>query len=750
MPAPDLSKPKPKARSSTAKGKKDASGLGRALINRRAKEHKRIYEEALHTTELPSGLNSVTQENDLDEFLNTAQLAATDFSAERQNIRVLNSSSVVAQQNPYLLTEEEEKEVRAKHSDNRTRLRVPRRPAWTRNTEKTDLERRERDEFLEWRKGLADMEDREDLILTPFERNLAVWRQLWRTLERSHLIVQIVDARNPLGFRCVDLETYVKEVGMGNDSELQCGAGRRKNLLLVNKADLLTDDQRSQWADYFDTLGISYAFFSALEAVELQEEEALLEEQLEALQEEDEESDDDDDDDDNGEGDSEEDDGSELEGEGERRDRQAEVSNATPDAPDVVEEAKVEEQAQALADDLAKTATIIDAHAPATSSATPFDRTQVLTVEQLEELFISSAPDLEEFALPDKPPPKFCVGLVGYPNVGKSSTINALVGQKKVSVSSTPGKTKNFQTIHLSPEIVLCDCPGLVFPQFASTKAAMVCDGVLPIDQMREYTAPVDLVTRRIPKQVLEGIYGIRIPMLPINEGGTGVPTASELLSTYAVARGFFTQGQGNPDESRAARYVLKDYVNAKLLYCHPPPGIDTNAFNEESRDLVKLALGNKLRTKRAPTTRVGKKADTFIPLPQDGSDVEDYDETGPAGTAAADTNFDGTPSLASFGTGMTMGRARQSARADALERNFFFDNQVNPRAFVNGTKANMHGQGARNALYPNRQAVGDDGKKLSSRKIRELENLGAIAPSGKKHFKGNKRQKKRSGAGYE
>ncbi|KAL7008701.1 hypothetical protein EMMF5_001963 [Cystobasidiomycetes sp. EMM_F5] len=81
MVSPDLSKPRPKARSSTAKAKKDASGLGRAIINRRAKEQKRIYEEALHNTELPSGLNSVTQENDLDEFLNTAQLAATDFSA---------------------------------------------------------------------------------------------------------------------------------------------------------------------------------------------------------------------------------------------------------------------------------------------------------------------------------------------------------------------------------------------------------------------------------------------------------------------------------------------------------------------------------------------------------------------------------------------------------------------------------------------------------------------------------------------
>ena len=34
---------------------------------------------------------------------------------------------------------------------------------------------------------------------------------------------------------------------------------------------------------------------------------------------------------------------------------------------------------------------------------------------------------------------------VGYPNVGKSSTINAILKEKKVPVSATPGRTKHFQ-----------------------------------------------------------------------------------------------------------------------------------------------------------------------------------------------------------------------------------------------------------------------------------------------------------------
>lgn len=43
--------------------------------------------------------------------------------------------------------------------------------------------------------------------------------------------------------------------------------------------------------------------------------------------------------------------------------------------------------------------------------------------------------------------------MVGYPNVGKSSTLNCLVGEKKASVSTIPGKTKHFQTIIIDNEV---------------------------------------------------------------------------------------------------------------------------------------------------------------------------------------------------------------------------------------------------------------------------------------------------------
>ncbi len=132
----------------------------------------------------------------------------------------------------------------------------------------------------------------------------------------------------------------------------------------------------------------------------------------------------------------------------------------------------------------------------------------------------------------------------------------------------------------------MCDCPGLVFPNFATTKAELVCCGILPIDQLREFTGPAGLVAKRIPQAFLEALYGMKIVTRPLEEGGTGIPTAEEILSAYAKARGFTRTGQGQPDESRAARYILKDYVNGKLLFCQPPPvDIDPAEFNRELYD---------------------------------------------------------------------------------------------------------------------------------------------------------------------
>lgn len=36
----------------------------------------------------------------------------------------------------------------------------------------------------------------------------------------------------------------------------------------------------------------------------------------------------------------------------------------------------------------------------------------------------------------------------------------------------------------------------------------------------------------------------------------------------------------GQPDNARAARYVLKDYMNGKLLFCYAPPNINQKEYH--------------------------------------------------------------------------------------------------------------------------------------------------------------------------
>lgn len=56
---------------------------------------------------------------------------------------------------------------------------------------KEELDQKEREAFLAWRTSLLELEKNEHLLLTPFERNLEMWRQLWRVVERSDLVVTV-------------------------------------------------------------------------------------------------------------------------------------------------------------------------------------------------------------------------------------------------------------------------------------------------------------------------------------------------------------------------------------------------------------------------------------------------------------------------------------------------------------------------------------------------------------------------------
>ena len=285
---------------------------------------------------------------------------------------------------------------------------------------------------------------------------------------------------------------------------------KKKNILLLNKADLLSKEQRQKWVDYFILNNIQFRFFSAYI------ERKLLEEKEKA--------------------------------------KKMNILN------NIEEEDKEDD-----------------------SVLEPFDEDDLTSIMNSQQL-VDYLEKLTDAMLPQGPERarRATVGMVGYPNVGKSSTINVLCQAKKVAESATPGKTKHFQTILLNEKICLCDCPGLVFPSFIATKSDMVCNGLLPIDQMRDHVGPVALVCQRIPRFVLEQMYGIVLPAIGDFEEGNKIPSPHDLMQSYGKARGFMGS-HGRPDEPRSSRYILKDYVNGKLLHCHPPPGTTPAEFNAEN-----------------------------------------------------------------------------------------------------------------------------------------------------------------------
>ena len=69
------------------------------------------------------------------------------------------------------------------------------------------------------------------LAITPFEKKIEVWSQLWRVIEKSDFLLQIFDARNPYFFFSEDLEKYIKEI-----------KGDKNFILCINKADFLNDE----------------------------------------------------------------------------------------------------------------------------------------------------------------------------------------------------------------------------------------------------------------------------------------------------------------------------------------------------------------------------------------------------------------------------------------------------------------------------------------------------------------------------
>lgn len=105
------------------------------------------------------------------------------------------------------------------------------------------------------------------------------------------------------------------------------------------------------------------------------------------------------------------------------------------------------------------------------------------------------------------------VGVIGYPNVGKSSIINVMRNKKVCKVAPVAGETKVWQYVTLLRSIYLIDCPGVVYPA-ADTEVEMVLKGVIRVEYLQQPELYISEVLARVKHEFLQSFYNLP-PLIP-------------------------------------------------------------------------------------------------------------------------------------------------------------------------------------------------------------------------------------------
>lgn len=150
--------------------------------------------------------------------------------------------------------------------------------------------------------------------------------------------------------------------------------------------------------------------------------------------------------------------------------------------------------------------------------------------------------------------------IMGVPNVGKSTLINALLKQRKAKVGDEPAVTKALARYDLSSVLSITDTPGLMWPKIDHPDdglmlAASHIIGSNAYIESEVATRLADILLARYP-QALAARYGFRT--------GTGTADGIGVIEHIAVRRGYKLKG-GDPDFDKAALALLGDYRSGTL-----------------------------------------------------------------------------------------------------------------------------------------------------------------------------------------
>jgi ribosome biogenesis GTPase A len=143
--------------------------------------------------------------------------------------------------------------------------------------------------------------------------------------------------------------------------------------------------------------------------------------------------------------------------------------------------------------------------------------------------------------------------VVGIPNVGKSSFINRLAGQRAARTGSMPGVTRGRQWIRLKSDLELLDTPGVLWPRRDDREVGfkLAVTGAVKEESFDVTEAAGWLLQWLIGNypEVLLDRY--KLPVLPCD--------MEKLLESIGARRGFYKPG-GVVDLFKAAAVILKEF----------------------------------------------------------------------------------------------------------------------------------------------------------------------------------------------